>query len=147
MGGTTKTPAASIQQQTGWRRPYPAMLCQDHAVLLGITQFEFELNDPAFRRYAEQRGVLYVAGREGSRRWKFTGDFSRGCAEFMVDSYFRFAQEYPAGSGIRHMYTAEEMAFHWKVMRIARSKLQDIWEIYQDRKAQQTVRAQCEGEG
>jgi hypothetical protein len=120
----------SIQHQTGWKRPYPRMLCQDLDVLLRITQYDFDLSDPEFHRYAEQRGVLYVAGREGSPRWRFTGDFTQGRGQFLTDSCFRFAQEYPVGSGVRHMYTPDEVAFHWKVMCIARAKLQDAWEIY-----------------
>jgi hypothetical protein len=125
-----RSSAPSIAKQTGWKRPYPMMICQDIDVLQHVTKYDFDLSNADFRHYAKQRGVLYVAGVEGSPRWHFTGDFAKGRAEFMSDVYFKFSQEDPLRPGVRHKYTAEEMEFHWKVMCIARGKLQDAWELY-----------------
>lgn len=127
-----KAVCPSIFEQTGWKRPYPQMICQDISVLARITRYDFNLSDSGFRAYAQRRGVLHVAGKIGSPRWRFIGDFSKGRADFMGDAYFNFAQEYPAGSGVRRKFTREEMAFRWKLICIARGKMQDAWELYRD---------------
>jgi hypothetical protein len=120
----------SIAQQTGWKRPYPKMICQDINVLQRVTEYDFDLNDATFARYAEQRCGRGVAGIEGSVEWRFTGDYSKGRAEFMNNFYFRFTQPIPPGSGKRRKLTDEEMESRWKWIGIARAKLQDAWEIY-----------------
>lgn len=125
--------APTLAQQTGWQRPHPKALCQDIKILQKVTECDFDLSDPGFQRYATMRGVLYLAGVKGSPRWRFTDDFSKGREEFMRDAYFNFAQEYPAGSGVRHKYTPDEMEFHWKTMILARGRLQDAWELYRTR--------------
>ncbi len=41
----------TIEQQTGWERPWPKMICQDHKVLLKITEFSYDLSSDEFVGY------------------------------------------------------------------------------------------------
>lgn len=104
--------APSIFEQTGWRRPYPAMMLQgwDGAqdLLLKVTACDFDLEDPAFQFYAQQRGLLWAAGAPGSALWKSL------C---------------PPWPEIREPWT-----------RITRAKLQDLWELFQQLEAEQVMR-------
>lgn len=68
----------TVEQQTGWKRPHPKMICQEKDILIGITEYNFDLSDDGFLRYATSRGVAYVAGEEGTYRRQFTGDFTKG---------------------------------------------------------------------
>ena len=66
-------PVPTIEQQTGWKRPFPHQLLQGFPdagdILQRIGHYDFDLDDPAFRFYCEQRGVLWYAGKEGGWRW------------------------------------------------------------------------------
>jgi hypothetical protein len=88
--------APTLAQQTGWQRPHPHMLCQgfDKAleITLAVTQFDFDLDCPAFRFYAEQRGVLWLAGNPGSDFWQACRDAGRtGRLPAEADSRLRVA--------------------------------------------------------
>lgn len=47
--------ARTIEQQTGWKRSHPEMICQDLDVLLRITELSYDLNDMNFVHYFEGR--------------------------------------------------------------------------------------------
>jgi hypothetical protein len=47
--------APTIEQQTGWRRPYPNMICDDGDALARVTQFSFDLDDFEFVAYFIRR--------------------------------------------------------------------------------------------
>jgi hypothetical protein len=82
----------TIEQQTGWRRPHPQTLLQDMDTLLRVTHFEFDLDDPGFRFYCNQRGVLYLAGRENSECWQATRQAGRsGTIQGEIDKIFHLA--------------------------------------------------------
>ncbi len=119
----------SVTQQTGWRRPFPKMLCQDNDALMRMTAHDFDLTDRDFLDYALGRGVLFQAGTPYSRRWRFTADHAATRDDFMADTFFRFAIPNPK-TGVRYLYTPEEMEFHWDCMLRAKAKLQDCWELY-----------------
>jgi hypothetical protein len=108
------------------RRPTPVALCQDVDTLLGIRRYDFDLNDPAFREYADRRGVLYLAGTPGSPQWRFVADHDVTEADFLGEPSFHVS----IGA---HRYTDDDMATHWKIMRIAKAKLQDCWDIFTGR--------------
>ncbi len=120
---------SSVTQQTGWRRPAPTAICQDHQVLLAITEFDFDLTDPGFQAYARSRGVLHGCGIPGSHRWRFTADHAATRDDFMADPCFRSPDPGPITSAV-YLYPPEEMETHWRIMRLAKAKLQDCWELY-----------------
>jgi len=45
----------TIEQQTGWKRPCPTMICQEHDVLLSLTDYSFDLDDLEFVQYFRSR--------------------------------------------------------------------------------------------
>ena len=119
----------TIEQQTGWKRPFPKMICQDLYVLEKVVEYDFDLEDAGFQAYAQARGVLHVAGVQNSIRWDFTKSFELGLADFLENTYFHYAKEH---NGARYKYTEAEMHLHYEIMCIARAKLQDAWELYQN---------------
>jgi hypothetical protein len=122
--------ARSIHHQTGWRRPYPNMLLQDADTLLRVTEYDFDLSDPGFLFYCEQRGVLHCMGGPDSRRREFIADTRLGFTDLKADPILSFAQEWPPGSGQRHRYTDAELETLWRIIRYDRARLQDAWELY-----------------
>jgi hypothetical protein len=122
--------ARSIHYQTGWRRPYPNMLLQDADTLLRVTEYDFDLSDPGFLFYCEQRGVLHCMGGPDSRRREFIADTRLGFTDLKADPILSFAQEWPPGSGQRHRYADAELETLWRIIRYDRARLQDAWELY-----------------
>lgn len=149
--------ARSIEQQTGWRRPHPQMLLQNIDLLQKVTSFDYDLLDPDFVQYAHARGCMNGAGApeesdpdhdaHGLRMQKlgqefgirqenpFNGDVGqlrrwvrepwRTFEEFMVSDDLKFTlggKELPA----------EHRRVTWKCIQIARGRLQDCWEIFQN---------------
>lgn len=100
--------APTIQQQTGWGRPYPHMMLQGFDAALGfllkIERFDFDLDSPHFRFYAEQRGCLWLAGNEGCETWEV-------CRRADKEG------QLPPDAEQRH--------------KLACGRLQDCWELYQ----------------
>lgn len=116
--------ARSIEEQTGWKRPIPTMICQNHEILARVTEYSFNLNNPAFRDYCEARGVLWKAGVR--RRFRFTADHSATKDQFFVQ--FRLAEKQP--NIPQYVYSDDEMEFHWRLMLAAKGALQDAWELF-----------------
>ncbi len=111
--------AKTIYQQTGWRRPGPQTICQDFDALVRVSEYDFDLNDPEFSRYCEQRGVGWKAGT--GRRLAFTADHAA--------TKERFLREF-GSSEKGYVYSADEMETHWKIMRAAKGAMQDCWEVW-----------------
>ena len=110
-----------------WTRPGENALCQDTDLLILVSEYDYDLTDTHFQRYCEARGVLYVAGEPGSRRWEFFRHYTKSKTEYLKDPYFQFAQEH---NGKRYRYTDDEMETGWRIVVIGRGKLQDCWELY-----------------
>jgi hypothetical protein len=100
---------------------------QDLVKLRGISAYSYDLEDPGFQDYAVKRGVLYVAGRPGSRMWDYFRDPSLGLDDWLADERVRFAQ---AVEGKRHRYTDEALRSQWVAVEIGRGKLEDCWGIW-----------------
>lgn len=47
--------ARSIFEQTGWKRPHPQTICQEHEVLLKIREYDFDKTDRKFLDYVKSR--------------------------------------------------------------------------------------------
>lgn len=102
-------------------------LCQDIDQLLSIEEYTYDLGNAAFLEYCINRGVLYVAGRPGSRMWEYFRDTALGLDDWLSDETVRYAQEY---EGSRHRYADEDMRAHWRSVLIGRGKLQDCWDLW-----------------
>jgi hypothetical protein len=120
--------AKSITEQTGWKRPSPVAICQGFDVLRKVTEYDFDLSNLEFQNYCRARGVLYKAGC--NNRFKFTADHSATKDRFFDE--FRYAIEYPEGSGQRYRFTDDEMETHWKIMLAAKGAMQDCWELFRN---------------
>lgn len=62
-------PVPSIEQQTGWKRPYPQMICQDPEVRLAIREFDYDLNNPEFVKYYKSRTGVQIDQFSCPRAW------------------------------------------------------------------------------
>lgn len=91
--------------QTGYHRPHPRGLCQDHAYLLAATSFDFDLSDADFVTYFKTRTGIDL--RETSYKV----------------SRHRTAEEWQFLVG--ELITGQDT--HSRLMR---GKLQDCWELY-----------------
>lgn len=116
----------SVEQQTGWRRPHPKYLCQDFYLCLRIEQYDFDLSDEAFQRYAKRRGVLYKAGT--GDRWRITADHQATREDF-DRSDCRWMVSVATGKRTR-LQTPAEMDEGWLIMRSMKGAFQDAWELY-----------------
>jgi hypothetical protein len=89
--------ARSIAEQTGWGRPHPQTMLQGFPnsleLLLQVTETDFDLEDPGFRFYCQQRGI--------------------------ADLFSWAARE-----------TAGDDTTDAKIIRLAKGRLQDAWEMY-----------------
>lgn len=127
--------APSIETQTGWRRSHPQALCQDFDLRQRITSTDFDLHDQAFLRYAERRGVLYLAGT--NLRAEIVADHHVTKSEFMQSDKWqplRWWIHHKSGERIR-LQTTEELETSWRIIRAAKGALQDAWELYQPQQA------------
>lgn len=73
-----------------------------------------------------------MAGIKGSDYWNFIRDFSKKKSHFVGCNYFQVAQEV---NGERYSYSEKEMDTRWKIIQLARGKLQDCWDLYLEREA------------
>lgn len=101
-------------------------LCHRIEFLWMVTEYDYDLADPAFRQYCVDRGTACGAAL-GSRRWDFFERHDLSKHDYLVDPYFQNANEH---EGKRHRYTKDEMESGWKVIQLGRAVLQDAWEIY-----------------
>jgi len=120
----------TIEEQTGWhQRTMPQSICGDFNVARRVTEYDFDLADPAFLEYAERRGVLYKARRIGSRWFVFTGNHAATKRDFLNDPHFQRAaphKDYPQG----YVYSDEAMEQHWEIMLATKGFLQDCWQLF-----------------
>ena len=121
--------ARTVFEQTGWRRPYPQMLCMRYETLCKITEYGYDLSDASFVDYARRRGCLNAAFKEESALHEYVREYRRTLEEFLADNRIDIthAQLY---KGKRHKYTREEILGSWKIVLVARANLQDCWEVW-----------------
>lgn len=119
----------SIYEQTGWQRPYPEAILTRYELLCKITNFDFDLGNEGFQKYARSRGCLNTAFRAGSCHRRYVHDHWLTEADYLADNDIEIthAQIY---EGKRHEYTESERHGNWQLIVVARAKLQDCWEVY-----------------
>lgn len=109
-----------------WKREGVAR-CQDIDLLLHVSAHCYDLDDLKFREYARIRGVMHVAGLEGSRQWDFFRDTHLPFEDYERDPDLRLAIEW---EGARRRFTDADMRTLWKTVLIGRAALQDCWELF-----------------
>lgn len=119
----------TISQQTGWNRPYPLMICQDHDVLLSITEFSFDMDDQDFLKYFRSRTGLQI-GKEKKADQKVFLLTSPDAEKWLLESpEYRYQESQFPTSGMTVPFGRDrEQAI--KVNRIMKARFQDCWEIY-----------------
>ena len=122
MTGTAKR---TFCQQTGWKRPTPQAICQSYDVLRTVTEYSYDLHDPAFQDYAKKRGVLYKAGCQD--RFEFTANHNITRSDYAARFYL--SEEDP--QGIQHPLSDDAIEVHWQIMLAAKGSMQDCWDLYQ----------------
>lgn len=122
--------ARTIQEQTGWKRPFPSAICQDFDVRRSVTEYDFDLHDAGFRRYCEARGVLHLAGVR--RRFAFTADHLATKARFLELFGVVIQNKQPGKPA--YVFSAREMDTHWRIMLAAKGAFQDAWELFKGEK-------------
>lgn len=130
--------APSIEALAGRPRQMPVSIFQDvesldriAAGMIASGGFDYDLEDPAFQDYLKKRGTLYTAGKPRTTWWIWCeSPNGRTFEDFCRQEEFRFAQEYPPGSGRCHEFLPHEQAFHWARLKRAWARLADGWELY-----------------
>ena len=127
---TKEAPEEKIKRKAiikPWKRPSEVALCQEIELLVMVDEYDYDLSNENFQSYCASRGILHVAGEQGSRRWEFVANFTKTKQDFFADAYFQYAEEV---NGTRYRYTEQEMETAWKITVLGRAKLQDCWELF-----------------
>lgn len=121
--------ARTIFEQTSWHRPHPQTLLLRYETLCKITEYDYDLSDSEFVEYARSRGAMNTAFTAGSPHREYVKNYWLTEADYIADQRkgVSHAQLY---EGYRYKYTEAERRSNWKLVRLARAKLQDCWEIY-----------------
>lgn len=108
-------------------RSGPKALCHRRDLLTHVTEYDYDLSDAFFRDYAAARGVLYVAGKLGSERWRLFADPTLPLESFVGDPSFQYAVRCEMD---RRKFSKRDLKIQWKILVHGRALLQDCWEIY-----------------
>lgn len=96
-----------------WTRGAFPKLCQDTEWVATIYEYDYDLPNTEFQEYCRSRGVLHIAGTPGSKRWEFCVNHQWSADEFFEDDP-----------------SATDIGSDWRILRTARGKLQDCWELF-----------------
>lgn len=106
-----------------WRRSHQSELLQDRNLLLHVTQYDYNLENPNFVAYGKRRGSLQLASEPEHGFWEPLKDF-----RLSKDAFFSHEDYWHSATGSQ--YSKSDMESFWRVIRIARASAQDCWEIY-----------------
>lgn len=110
-----------------WTRGVFPKLCQDTDSVATVYEYDYDLLDTEFQAYCRTRGVLHIAGTPESTRWEFCVNYMRS-----PDEYFKtIGRTPPKSADPEEDPLPPEADTDWKIIRIARGKLQDCWELFQ----------------
>ena len=118
----------TIEQQTNWKRPVPTMICQDHDVLMAITEYSFDMDDEAFMAYARSRTGIQFGKEDKAELARFLLTDPDADRWLLESPDFRYlnGEMVPFGRD-REL----KVKFH----KIMRGRLQDCWELYTSQNA------------
>lgn len=115
--------AKTIEQQTGWKRPHPEMICQDHEVLLRVHDYSYDLGNEDFTRYFISRTGIQIGKEEKPElaRWLLTSPKAERWLLESPDYKYLNGEMVPFG---------QEREIDIKISRILKGRLQDCWELF-----------------
>jgi len=109
----------TIEQQTGWSRGYPKMICQNVDVLSAVNDYSFDVNNHEFIEYFRCRtGIVW----DDHKVFLTTSDQAEHWLLNSPDFRYMASQE-PVEFG----HARDQEVF---LNRILKGKLQDCWELF-----------------
>ena len=111
----------TIEEQSGHKRVMSTALCQDIRDLVKVTQYDYDCSNADFIRYAVARGVAYNPKYLESSGW-----FKLLCDKSLT----REEHDEPYLNDWEHDYSVEDLDEYWKIHRIHKAKLQDVWQLW-----------------
>ena len=109
-----------------WTRGTYPKLCQETDWLARVSEYDYDLLNPEFQDYCRMRGVLHTAGELGGTRWEFCVNHGRSPAEYFEE----IGRTPPQPANPEDVVPPPEADTDWRIVRIARGKLQDCWELF-----------------
>lgn len=131
--------ARSITEQTGWKRIYPQMICQDTDVLASVCEYSYDIENIDFVKYFtgrtgvvldDQHPELLSRKERGLLRTPATPfDLMKKFCVMTDDEYMStdlLVYVFGDNAGVVIPHDARNLRTH----RILRGKLQDCWELF-----------------
>ena len=106
----------TIAQQTGWKRPFPKMICLDSMVFDSVSEFDFDLSNEGFFQYFKER-TGYVIKEEHKDIYNMTEQ------QYLNDSRFDYSET-------GYKFSEKEKRSIFLSIKITKGKMQDCWELY-----------------
>jgi len=110
----------TIEDQTGWRRPHPCAICQDHNTLRSVFLYDYDLDVPEFVKYCYARGIMHHAPKD-VLGMTLVQDYYIG-----EDDFYKLTQK---AYGVDNS-TAVYAHVDWSICLAARGALQDCWQLF-----------------
>lgn len=113
----------TIEQQAGWKRPFPQMICQDQEVLEAVTEHSFDLDAPGFIDYFRSRTGVCIGNEEKPALARFCLTDPDAEEWLLKSPDFKYlpGEMVPFG---------KDREIQVKCNRIMKGKLQDCWELF-----------------
>ncbi len=113
----------SVYEQTGWKRSHLNMLLMhDSALLEKITEYSYDISNTHFVEYADVRGCMNWAFKDGSTLRKYIAKHYLTHSEFISDTTLRLE------NGKQVPQNDKESL--WQCIHLGRAHLQDCWEVF-----------------
>jgi len=116
--------SSSIFEQTGWKRPYSRQICQEHDILLKITEYSYDLNNEEFVKYFISRTGILILKEDRPDISYFTLAFPFE----QVEEWLLYSPNYTRLDG--QPVDPESRKFDVKINKLIRGRLQDCWELW-----------------
>jgi len=119
----------TIQEQTGWKRPYPKMICQNSNILKNITEYNYDLTNTEFINYFRSRTGILLHKCEDVELEHFllNSSTSKAATNWLLNS-----PEYKYHTGVA--VSKYDRLIDIEINKVLRGKLQDCWELFSNNK-------------
>lgn len=114
----------TIYEQTGWKRKYPNMICQDINTLLKITEYSYDLTNKNFIKYFISRTCIQL-GKEDNPNLAYFLLTSDHATTWLLNS-----KDYKYANG--ENVTTKDRHIDVEINKIQCGKLQDCWELFKN---------------
>lgn len=120
-----------------WADQWKASLFDvDERLVLAVSRFDFDLTNGEFQTYLRERGLLHLAGTDGSTHWQLMNDVTTTEQSIFDSEAMQHAQEY---QGSKHCYSEAEMKTRWRVFQFSRVMLQAAWDAFTEKPVPATI--------